>query len=180
MPFRLAWYALVAAAALLQAAVAPAQPLETAVKAAFLPKFAPYIDWPPAMSAPGQPISLCIVGHDPFGKLADDAAAGQYVAGRPVVVRRMSMVDRSAPCHVAFVSGSSRQSVSEALSVLAGTPVLTVTDARNGPARGIIHFTLSGGRVRFYADDALAARGSLGISSRLLSLALDVRPRGRT
>src|SRR3546814_11346133 len=53
-----------------------AQPLATAVKAAFLPKFARYVDWPPqARPAAGEALQLCIIGSDPFGKVIDAAAA---------------------------------------------------------------------------------------------------------
>jgi hypothetical protein len=56
--------------------------------------------------------------------------------------------------------------------------VLTVTDARAGPAQGMIHFTIRQGKVGFHIDDATAARSRLSISSRLLQLAISVRQRG--
>jgi hypothetical protein len=65
------------------------------------------------------------------------------------------------------------------LAALRGQPALTVTDAAMGPARGMIHFTLQGGRVRFHIDDDMAARSNLAISARLLGLALSVKPRSR-
>ena len=56
-------------------------------------------------------------------------------------------------------------------------PVLTVTDSRNGGQRGIIHFAIVGGRVRFYINEAAAADRNLSISSRLLALAISVNQR---
>jgi YfiR/HmsC-like len=41
----------------------------------------------------------------------------------------------------------------------------------------MIHFTVAGGRVRFFIDEAAAAERGLSISSRLLALALGVRQR---
>ena len=55
--------------------------------------------------------------------------------------------------------------------------MLTVTDARAGPQRGMIHFTIVGGRVRFFIDEAAASDRGLSISSRLLALAAGVRQR---
>src|SRR4051812_42915204 len=52
---------------------------EYAVKAAYLYKFAPFVQWPPASLAPGEPLQLCVVGADPFGRLLDVAATGQMV-----------------------------------------------------------------------------------------------------
>jgi len=63
------------------------------------------------------------------------------------------------------------------LLALGRQPVLTVTDARAGPQRGIVHFTIAGGRVRFFIDDALAAERGISISSRLLAVAAGVRQR---
>jgi hypothetical protein len=53
--------------------------------------------------------------------------------------------------------------------------VLTGTDGANGGQRGIIHFTVSGGRVRFFIDQAAASRRGMQISSRLLALAVGVK-----
>lgn len=167
-----------AVAALASAAPAQAQPTEQAVKAAFLPKFARYVSWPPAALPPaGAPIQLCLVGTDSLGRLADQAAAGQSVQQHPIVVRRISSTAQAGGCHVAFVNGGTPARTSTMLEALGKRPILTVTDARAGPQRGMIHFALHEGRVRFYIDDAAAARSSLGIDSRLLSIALGVKQR---
>src|SRR5689334_7477550 len=41
--------------------------LEYQVKAAYLAKFVPFVEWPPAALAPGAPVNLCVAGDDPFG-----------------------------------------------------------------------------------------------------------------
>ena len=150
-----------------------AQPTDVAVKAAFLPRFARYVTWPPAaMPKAGDPFFLCVVGGDPFGSLLDDAARSQLVDGRRIVVRRMDPGATADGCQIAFVDGPKATQV---LASLTGKPVLTVTDASNDSPRGIIHFTLWGGRVRFFIDQASASRRGISISSRLLALALGVR-----
>ncbi len=162
-------------------AASPAHPQasEAAVKATFLPKFARYVDWPAgARPGPGQSYRLCIIGQDPFGQLIDRAAAREIVNGRPVTVHRVTTTRFTQGCHLALVSGTAAQSTSEILAALRNRPVLTVTDAREGPQRGMIHFTIADGRVRFYIDEAAAARHGLSISSRLLALAIGVRQRG--
>lgn len=50
-------------------------------------------------------------------------------------------------------------------------------DGRAGPRRGMIHFTIVSGRVRFFIDEARAAERGISISSRLLALAAGVRQR---
>lgn len=158
------------------AAPAGAQPSETAVKAAFLTKFPAYVDWPSTLHmAPNAPITLCIVGNDPFGRTIDAAARGQEVDHHPLVVKRMTSAAGADGCQVAFVDGNSGRSTAEMLRALQGKPVLTVTDGRSGPERGIIHFVLDGGRVRFHIDQAAAENAGLGLSARLLAIALSVR-----
>ena len=157
-------------ALLLMPAAAHAQPTDTAVKAAFLPRFARYVNWPTgAMPKGSDPFVLCVIGSDPFGAALDDAARSQLVDGRRIVVRRLSSAAGADACQIAFAQSA------QALQGLARKPVLTVTDAMNGGPRGIVQFTIVGGRVRFFIDQAAAAQRGLSISSRLLALALGVR-----
>jgi hypothetical protein len=148
---------------------------ETAIKAAYLAKFGAYVTWPDASG----PIVICAVGEDMLGNALDHAVAGQQIDGRGLVVRRLDSVDRNSGCSIAYLAGSSRQSVAGALAALRSAPVLTVTDSRQSNARGMIHFQIDQNRVRFYIDDRAAAGSQLGISSKLLALALSVRTRGR-
>lgn len=146
---------------------------EPAVKAAFLAKFAAYVDWP--TSAAGQPLSLCIVGNDAFGRLIDQATAGQLLDGRPILVRHIPQIGPASACRIAYLAGSPAQSVEAALASLGTTAVLTVTDAENGSVTGMIHFELADRRVRFRIDQIQASAAGLAISSKLLALALSVR-----
>ena len=162
------------------AAQAQATPLDVQVKAAFLAKFAAYVNWPPgATGAPNDPIQLCVIGRDPFGTDLDQAVAHERVDLHAFVVRRLSATAGAKDCHIAFVGGSPTQSIAAMLDALRAKPVLTVTDAALGADRGMVHFALKDGRVRFHIDDARAAQAELSISARLMSLALSVKPRAR-
>lgn len=163
---------LVALALMFVAADARAEISDTAVKAAFIPKFARYVTWPP--SAPERidaQILLCIIGDDPFGGMLNRAAAGQEVDGRPFAVRHLSSAAGASDCAIAFVDGAN---AGETLAALARQPILTVTDARSSAQHGMIHFAIVDGRVRFYIDNAQAQARGLTISSRLLALAIGV------
>lgn len=155
------------AAAMLAGAPAHAQISETAVKAAFIPKFARYVTWP---SNGTGPMAICIIGDNPFGKAIDQAAASQSVEGRSFVVRHVAPTAASG-CSIAVITGAH---TGETLAALGRLPILTVTDSRSGSARGVIHFVIADGRVRFYIDNAQAQARGLTISSRLLALALGV------
>ena len=154
------------------------QPTEEAVKAAFLPKFARYVGWPQRVQlGPGAPFQLCVIGRDPFGRMLDSAAATEQIDGHRVAVRRLPTAAGAGACHLAFVQGAAPADTGRLLLTLRSQPVLTITDARAGPQRGMIHFTMVSGRVRFFIDEAEAAARGLSISSRLLALAAGVRQR---
>jgi len=165
-----AWAGLAFVCTVAAAQVAP--PSEYDVKAAYLVKFPSYVEWPSsAFAASNSPLVLCIVGADPFGPPLDEAAAGQQVQGHPLLVRRLKTIGRDSGCHIAFVGIEPR---SEAL---AGSGVLVVSDTPAGG--GIISFVVQGNRVRFHVDDQAAALNNLVISSKLLSVALSVKPRSK-
>lgn len=161
---------------------AQAQPIspEYAVKADYLSKFAPFVEWPGGVFAsPASPFVVCFAGDEPFGPVLARNLEAQRVGRRPVVVRRMAKVEDRGDCHVLYLAGSKSQSIADGLAIVRGSPVLTVTDSRSsGPARGIIHFVIDSNRVRFQVDDQAAANNGLTLSSKLLSLALSVKPRG--
>lgn len=158
------------AVALLLSTPALAQPTDTAVKAAFLPRFARYVSWPPAAMPKGSgPYLLCVVGNDPFGAMLDDAARSQLIDGRRIEVRRMNSLAAVDSCQIAFLGSS------QFTGQIGSRPVLTVTDSENSNQRGIIHFVVVGGRVRFFIDQARANQRGITISSRLLALAVGVK-----
>lgn len=176
--FRHLAVALAAVAQLTLAPAAHADISETAVKAAFLPRFARYVSWPAtAMPRGSDPFVLCVIGDDPFGATLDEAARSQSVDGRRIVVRRLNTAAGSSSCHIAFVDGNRSQPTGQLLAALGRSPVLTVTDAASGGQRGLVHFTVASGRVRFFIDEAGAERRGLTISSRLLALAAGVKQR---
>lgn len=158
------------AAFLLAPAAARSAVSDSAVKAAFLPRFARYVTWPASARSNG-PITICVIGDDPFGRMLDDAASSQQVDGRSFVVRHLASTSGASDCAIAFVDGGRS---GEILAALGRQPILTVTDARTSSQRGVIHFAVVGGRVRFFIDNAQAQARGLTISSRLLALAIGV------
>ena len=151
---------------------------EYALKAAYLYKLGDYIEWPAAaFASPTSPLVICVDGDDPFGRTLDSSVAGQKVAGRTIQLRRLAVAERDAGCNVLYVAGSARQPVEQALQAVHGVPVLTVTDAERGTAKGIVHLLVQDKRVRFEIDDQAAAANGLKISSKLFALAVSVKPR---
>jgi hypothetical protein len=170
-------------AALVTALVATAWPfqpamaddLEYAVKAAYLVKFIPFIDWPDSAFTPGAPFTICILGTDPFGAVLDKAVAGQKLGDHGLEVRRLPTLDAGPACHILFTADA--QTAIEMVDAVKTKPVVTITDS-GMRAHGIISFLVADNHVRFDIDDAAAQQAGLAISSKLLDLAHAVRRRG--
>ena len=152
--------------------------LEYAVKAAYLPKFIPFITWPDAaFTSPSQPVTICILGSDPFGGKLEQSLGGARFGERAIVVRHLASPDPEAACHLLFLSGDAAIAAGT-LDAMKGKPVVTVTDS-GLKAHGVISFLIEANHVRFDIDDAAAAQGGLVISSKLLGLAHAVKQRGQ-
>jgi len=157
---------------LMSAPTLPAS-LEYAVKATYLYKFVPFIEWPASsFPSPDSPINICIFGKDPFGQVLDQAAAGQRIDGRTIVVKRVPDIAGSTGCHIVYMATTTDPTVLRSFESLRGQPVLTVSDSIASPAdRGIINFLIEDNRVRFEIDEHAAEQSHLTVSSKLLSLA---------
>jgi hypothetical protein len=169
------------ALALSALAAAPDDSLEYAVKATFLYKFIPFVDWPAsAFESPASPVVICVMGNDPVARLVDRAVSGQRIGNRPVMVRHIESVSRESGCHEIYASSAMTER-SRAFAAVRGSAVLTVTDGgsggSNGGDSGIITFVVQDNRVRFDIDDRAAAQSGLTIRSQLLDLARTVRAR---
>ena len=169
---------ILAAALLAHAAVAaPDQSIEYEIKATYLYKFAPFVEWPQSAAA-APAFNLCIVGDDPVAVAVDQAAKGQTVSGKPLAVKHLPAAAPDPGCQVMYLAGTDTQTVAQALVAMKGAPVLTVTDEATHPNdRGVISFIIDANHVRFDIDDTAAAQSALVISSKLLGLAHSVKPR---
>lgn len=149
--------------------------IEYSVKATYLYKLIPFVDWPPeSFAAPDSPLQLCVAGKDPFGSLIDQAVENVVIGQRHIEIKRPTSTATRPMCHVLFIGGNSR-TVKSWLSVTKDYPILTVTelDAGDDPV-GIINFVRMNERVRFAVDNAAATKSQLRLSTKLLALATTV------
>ena len=150
--------------------------LEYAVKAAYLFKFTPFVEWPStAFSAPTSPFYVCVLGGDPFGPALDQAVDGHSVGEHPVKVRRLQSADGANACHILYFGAARAPLAAATLTKLHGAPVLTVTEQGLGVSGGVVEFVVKDGHVRFTIDAGAAAANKVVISAKLLSLAASVR-----
>ena len=149
---------------------------EYQVKAAFLYNFAKFIEWPADGTwKEGDPLTICVVGEDPFGATLDDTVRGKTVEGHHVVIRRLRPKQSWRGCRIAFLSSPHKE---DPLTLGSSTPagVLTVGETKGFAEQGgMINFVVEEDKVRFEVNVDAAERSGLKISSKLLSLAKIVR-----
>ena len=146
---------------------------EYPVKAAFLFNFAKFVEWPAeAFKGTDDPMTICVLGQDPFGSSLEDVVRNKTVANRTFVVRQVSNGQQASKCQIVFFTASERKRLRSLLDELKGHSILTVGEADDFTANGgIINFKLKDARVRIEIDTGAADRARLRISSKLLSLA---------
>lgn len=152
---------------------------EYQVKAAYLLNFARFVEWPSDVIAASAPLTIVIVGDDPFGSSLDLALRGKSANGHPIQLRRLRWNDNLTSHHIVFISVSEESHLSDILRGLGRSSVLTVSDIDRFSLRGgVIEFRMVGNRVRFDINRTSAITARISISSRLLSVARAVREGG--
>jgi hypothetical protein len=141
---------------------------EYQAKAAFLYSFLKFVQWP---SADG-PLTVAVLGDDPFDWRLDDVMRGRSANGREIVVKRIRASDDVSEYQVVFVSASEAPNVADILKRARGAPVLTVgemsTFVEDG---GMVRLFVDGERIRFQVGAHAVQQARLRVSAQLLSLA---------
>jgi hypothetical protein len=146
---------------------------EQSVKAAYLYKFAGYVDWPDLQPVGSEiPINIGVVGS---GSLADELAritVGRTINNRPISVRQITTDLLLEEIQVLFIGAQERNRLDEWLLQARTLPILTVTESEGALSEGsIINFTVNDQRVRFEVSLGAADQSRLRLDSRLLAVA---------
>ncbi len=157
---------------------APDKASAALVKAAFLHKFASFVDWPQgSFPRPDSPLRIGVVGDGRIWQELSQLSQDRERDGRPVTVTRVAPGDSLAGLHILYLRAPTLAKMAD---LLAGVPegVLTVADADGiHPKGSVMSFFLEDGRVRFGVSLEAASRQRLRLSSRLLAVARNVQGR---
>jgi hypothetical protein len=150
---------------------------EYQVKAQCLLSFAKYVDWPTeAFVETNTPITVGVIGDNKFGDDLRYEVEGRVIGGRRIDVMPNSREEDWPKCQVLFISASEKWRQAWILKRLRPRPVLTVGESdRFTEDGGVINLTKRDGKVGFEVDLKSAREAGLGISSKLLKLADQVR-----
>jgi hypothetical protein len=149
---------------------------EYETKAAYLYRFAQFVEWPGSVLAPGAAIVIGVVGDDAFGRAADEAIGRKYANGHPLLIRRLRWIDAPVGCHIIYISASEAGHLRGILDATRGRSVLTVSEVETFAQRGgVIELQAVENRIEFEVNTEAAHEGHLIISSKLLQIARGLR-----
>jgi len=158
---------------------------EYQLKAAFLYNFAKFVTWPSNVFPNADtPLTIGIVGEDPFHETLRNLVADKRVGGRALAIKHFEPGDVIQECHLLFISRSEKERIPAILATLRGKSILTVSEIERFAQRGgMINLIMVGDRLRFEINPGVAEREGLKISSKLGILGIIVQsetaPRGQ-
>lgn len=163
--------------ALLACAHAQGTLLERQVKAAYLHKFAGFVEWPEGSFArPDSPLVIGVMAADALAEQLEQTVAGHAVNGHPLLVKRVRKGELLVNIHMLFLGALDKAALQEVLAASRDQPLLTVSDSQEVYAMGcIINFVVAEERLRFEVALKAAAGARLRISARMLAAAYKVQ-----
>ncbi len=148
---------------------------EAAVKAAYLYRFAGYVDWPDEASSSG-PFIIAVLGSPAVARELKGLLPNHYVNSRPAQVREVTGVRDLGRPQILFVGAGYADALRAIMPAVGREPMLLVTDEDDGLNQGsVLNFVTVDRRVRFEVSLTAADRLRLKISSELLAVAVRVR-----
>lgn len=160
---------------------APAEPQERKMpeyelKAGFLYNFAKYVEWPgDAFENKESPISVGVIGKDPFGDLLEKTLKDRQAQDRKFTIVRYPGPAELKPCHILFIP-KTEKARAEILKKIENWPTLTVGEAEGFAAKGgAVNILIEKDRPRLEINPEVAEKAKLTIQARLLKLATLVR-----
>ncbi len=153
---------------------------EYQVKAAFLYNLAKFVQWPESLfHTPASPITICVLGRDPFGTALTDTVGGKLLGRRAIAVESINDTQKARHCHIIFVSSSERNRFPAILHDLKTNSALVVGDTEGFAAQGgVVNLKVEADMVRMEINLDAVREKNLQISSKVLSLAQIVRYTG--
>lgn len=151
-----------------------AQPnLERQVKAAYLYKFAGFVEWPEgSFAAPDSPLLIGVAGNDALADQVEQMVAGRSVNGHALTVRRLRRGASLAGVHILFIGAMEHGALAELLNAARGQSLLTVSDSSDAASLGcMVNFVVAEDKLRFEVALRPVTGSGLRISARMLAAA---------
>jgi hypothetical protein len=153
--------------------------IEHQIKAAYLYKFASYVDWPASVFAQADaPVMIGVLGADEIATELTNINNGRPANSRAIEVKRLKSGESLAGVQMLFIGREESARLKRLQDSVQSRPVLTVTDAAGALGSGsVINFVTVDDRIRFEVSVAQAEISGLKISARLLGVAQKIETR---
>lgn len=140
------------------------------IKAAYLYKFAGYVEWPPEVFASeASPIVVGVIGDDALEEILAQMVVDKTVNGRALTTRRLDVGSPLDGVHILFVGALDKPALQTVGEAARGKPILVVSNARQQRMLdSMISFDLINQHLRF--NVALKPAASSGLKLRALML----------
>jgi hypothetical protein len=149
------------------------QPLQAQVKAAYLYKFAGYVEWPPSAFADATaPFTIGVVGAVDIADELNKLKSSRSVNDHPIEVHMLKPGDPARGIQLVFVGRTDAAQLRRVLDGYRNLPILTISDVPGAVDAGcVINFVMVDKRIRFEISLGNAERQGLKVSARLLAVA---------
>ena len=156
-----------------QAARAEGESREYAIKAAFIYNFAQFTEWPAdAFTDGAAPITIGVVGDDPFNGVLERTVSGKSVGGRKFAIKHLAAADDLGGCHILFIASSAQGKADDILKKVKDGHVMTISEFEQFPAAGgVIRFFTEDNKIRFEINKESVQAAKLKLGSQLMRLA---------
>ena len=146
---------------------------EYKVKAAFLFNLTQFVEWPTTVfSEAGSPLTIGILGENPFGSYLEEMVSGENVNGHPLVIKHCQTAEEAERCQIVFINIADKNKVKEAIAAMKGRGILTVSDKNNFiNLGGMIKLIKKDNKIGLIVNTESTKEDNLIISSKLLQIA---------
>ena len=137
-----------------------------------------YVEWPAgALNGATAPIVIGVLGADDVADELRTIVARRRIAQHPIEVRRVGEADALDGVNVLFIGRDGSAALRRLAPAAQGRSILVVSDSDRGLEEGsVINLVVVDNRVRFEVSLEAAERSELKLSSRMLAVAMWVRP----
>lgn len=147
---------------------------EYRIKAAYLYNLLRFITWPDDGRAPGDPITICVYGFNPFDRYLDQLEQ-RRVDDRPISVQYIGERRKLAGCDMVFISqyNTTEPELLQAENPI--PPILTVGDGDNFVRRGgMVGLVTVGNNIQLDVNRTRGRAAGFQFSANLLEVARTV------
>jgi hypothetical protein len=145
---------------------------ETQIKAAYLSKFAAYVEWPTsAFPEADTPITIGVMGAEEVASELHYITKERTVNDRVVQVKSLDPGESLVGVQVLYIGQLDEVRLKRLLESVQSLPILTITAVPLRHLGSVINFIPVDNHIRFEVSVTQAEQKSLKISARLLSVA---------